>query len=121
MNNQITLVGRVTQDLIIKEYSDNKVVKFSIAVKEFSANKDEEKTMFINVDAWNGLGDRALQIVTKGREIVVMGRLGINEYVTQINGQAVKKTKPFVKLTSFHLCGSKPKADEPDTDEHEEE
>ena len=38
----------------------NKVVKFSVAVKEYSANADEEKTMWIDIDAWNGLGDRVL-------------------------------------------------------------
>ena len=55
-NNQITLAGHVGQDPHSKTFGDtgNQVVKFSIAVKEYSANKDEERTLWIDVDAWNG-------------------------------------------------------------------
>ena len=52
MNNNITLVGHVGQTPRSKNFDDtgNKVVKFSVAVKEYSANADEEKTMWIDVD-----------------------------------------------------------------------
>jgi single-stranded DNA-binding protein len=51
MNNSITVVGHVGQNPVSVSFesSDNKVVKFSVAVKEYSSS-DEDKTMWIDVD-----------------------------------------------------------------------
>jgi len=114
MNNQITIVGHVGQTPHAVTFGDtgNKVVKFSVAVKEFTAKEDEDKTLWIDVDAWNGLGDRALKTITKGREVVINGRLTISTYSKEVNGVKVQLTKPVIKLTSFHLCGKKPSSTE---------
>jgi len=111
MNNQITVVGHVGQKPTSKTFADtgNKVVKFSVSVKEFSPNRDEERTLWIDVDAWNGLGERVLKTITKGREVVLMGRLAISTFSKEVDGVTMEITKPVIKLTSFHLCGSKPK------------
>lgn len=113
MNNQITLIGHVGKDPVSKTFGDNhnRVVKFSVAVKEYTPNSDEEKTMWVDVDAWNSLGDRVLQTITSGREVVIFGRLAINTYPKEVDGVTVQMSKPVVKLTHFHLCGPKPKAD----------
>lgn len=112
MNNTITIVGYVSQNPHTISFGDtgNKVVKFSVAVKEFSANTDENKTLWLDVDAWNGLGERVLKTVTKGREVVVHGRLALSTFNKEVNGVKVEMTKPVIKLTSFHLCGRKPTA-----------
>ena len=103
MNNQITIVGHVGQNPHSVSFGDtgNKVVKFSVAVREYSSKSDEKKTLWLDVDAWNGLGDRVLQTVTKGRELVVVGRLGISSYQKEINGEKVQMSKPVIKLSSF--------------------
>lgn len=118
MNNQITLVGHVGQKPHSVSFGDtgNKVVKFSIAVKEYSSKSDEQKTLWLDVDAWNGLGDRVLSTVTKGRELVIYGRLGVSTYTREIDGVQVQMSKPIIKLSSFHLCGPKPKSED-DSDE----
>lgn len=110
MNNSITLVGHVGQNPTSVSFDDTgkQVVKFSLAVKEFSSNTDEEKTLWIDVDAWGGLGERVFATVTKGREVVVIGRLALSQFHKEINGVSVPMTKPLVKLSSFHLCGKKP-------------
>jgi single stranded DNA-binding protein len=110
MNNSITIVGYVGQNPKSVSFGDtgNKVVKFSVAVKDFSSNSDEQKTMWVDVDAWNGLGERVLSTITKGREVVVNGRLALSSYYKDVNGEKVQMTKPVIKLTSFHLCGKKP-------------
>jgi len=116
MNNQVTLVGYVGQTPTSVSFDDtgNRVVKFSLAVKEFSSKTDEEKTMWVDVDAWNGLGERVVTTVTKGRELVVMGRLSISSYEKVVDGLPIKMSKPVIKLTSFHLCGPKPVEVEPE-------
>lgn len=110
MNNQVTLVGYVGQTPTIVPFEDtgNSVVKFSLAVKEFSSKSDEEKTMWVDVDAWNGLGARVATTVTQGREVVVMGRLAIASFEKEVGGEMVTISKPVIKLTSFHLCGKRP-------------
>lgn len=119
-NNAITVIGRVGQTPTARTFGDtgNKVVKFSVAVKDYSAKTEEQQTMWIDVDAWNGLGDRVLQTITKGREVVIHGRLAINTYFQPVNDQKVRVMKPIIKLASFHLCGPKP-TDE--TEKHTEE
>ena len=109
MNNQITIVGHVGQNPIERSVADDKVVKFSVAVKEFSTN-NEKKTMWIDVDAWNKLGDLVMDNVTKGREVALTGRLAINQFTKEEDGVLVKMSKPVIKLTSFHLCGARPAA-----------
>ena len=110
MNNQLTIIGRVGQDPRAVSFADtgNKVVKFSLGVTEYSSKKEEEKTLWIDVDCWNGLGDRVMQTITKGREVLLTGRLAINTFTKEIDGKTVEVHKPILKLTSFHLCGPKP-------------
>lgn len=114
MNNTISVIGYVGQQPHSISFGDtgNKVVKFSVAVKEFSANTDENKTLWIDCDAWNGIGDRVLKSVTKGREILVHGRLALSTFNKEVNGVKAVMTKPVVRLTSFHLCGRKPSSSE---------
>jgi single-stranded DNA-binding protein len=58
------------------------------------------------------LAERVLKTVTKSREVVISGRLSISKYTKQINGVKVEMKVPVVKLSSFHLCGPKPKSEE---------
>lgn len=120
MNNSVTVVGYVGQDPRIKTFGDtgNKLVKFTVAVKEHSSNSDNEKTLWFDVDAWNGLAERVLKTITKGREVVLYGRLGMSTYSKEVDGTLIQVTKPIIKLTSFHLCGPKP-ADQQEADTEE--
>jgi single-strand DNA-binding protein len=116
-NNHISLLGCVARDPQFTTFEDtsNKVVKFSIWIREYSANK-ETKNVFFDVEAWNGLGDRVLQYVTKGREIKIDGRMILSTYQKKINGHTVDWPKAFVKLQDFHLCGPKPATEEAETE-----
>lgn len=108
MNNQLNIIGYVGQDPRTVSFPDtgNKVVKFSIGVREFS-NK-EESTLWFDVDAWNGLGERIMQTVKKGREVMLTGRLAISVFTREENGVKTEVHKPVLKLSGFHLCGPKP-------------
>lgn len=118
-NNTVSFIGRVSQGPTARIFNDtnNKLVKFAIAVKEFSSKTDKPKDMFLDIDCWNGLGDRVLKTVTVGREIKIDGRLALNSYTKEKDGTTFEVTKPVVKLSSFHLCGKKPDATDKDSDE----
>jgi len=109
MNNSVTLIGHVGQNPKALNFaaSDKKLVKFSLAVKEFSSS-DEDRTLWIDVEAWNDLGKRVLDHITKGREVAIQGRLCLTSYTKSEEGKTVEVTKPIIKLTSFHLLGKKP-------------
>ncbi len=111
MNNQLNIIGYVGQNPRIVSFPDtgNKVVKFSIGVREFS-NK-EESTLWFDVDAWNGLGERIMQTVKKGREVMLTGRLAISVFTKEEGGVKTEIHKPVLKLSGFHLCGPKPEDD----------
>jgi single-strand DNA-binding protein len=122
-NNTITLVGYVDQEPKTVSFGDtgNKVVKFSVRIKEYSS-KTEKKYVWFDVDAWNGLGDRVLQYVTKGREIKVDGRMILSTYKKEVNGKPVEWPKAHIKLSDFLLCGPKPaSAEETKTEEPQPE
>lgn len=118
-NNQISLVGNVGQAPTSVTFpdSDNKLAKFSIAVREYSSKTDNPEPMWVDVDAWGNLAERVLKTITEGREVVIYGRLSISKYNKEINGVTVKMTKPVVKLSGFHLCGKKPKTEESEPSE----
>jgi len=110
MNNSITLIGHVGQNPKTLSFrtSDKKLVKFSLAVKEFSSADEDSKTLWVDVEAWNALASRVLATITKGREVAVQGRLAMTSYSKSETGKAIEVAKPVVKLTGFHLCGKKP-------------
>jgi single-stranded DNA-binding protein len=111
MNNNLTLIGYVGNAPETKSFagSDNKLVKFSIAVRDSASRTVERKPLWIGVEAWNGNGDKVLATITKGREVALSGRLAISSYTrTGDNGEVMQVTKPVLKLASFHLCGKKP-------------
>jgi single-stranded DNA-binding protein len=113
MNNQFNCIGRIGQQPRAVSFPDtgNKVVKFSIAIADYTAKSDDDDdTLWIDCDAWNGLGERVLQTITKGREVFLSGRLVINKFTRDENGKTIEVHKPVLKLTSFHLCGPKPAA-----------
>lgn len=109
MNNSVTLVGRVGQapQSRLFEDSGNLVVRFSVAVKDFGS--DDDRTLWFEVESWNGVADRVIKTVTKGREVVISGRLSLVSYPKEIEGIVIEMTKPVIKLQSFHLCGSAPR------------
>lgn len=119
MNNKIILVGRVVKDPVAKPQKDstNQVVKFSLAVKEFTANSEEKKTLYFDFDAWNGLGERILLQVVAGQEIVAEGRISYSDYIQDVDGIEVQRRKHFIKLSTFTLVGSKPEINPPEVEE----
>lgn len=77
--NQVTLMGNLTRDPELRATSNGQsVCNFSLALnrsyKDASGNW-QEATDYIDVIAWGPLGERVQQYVTKGRPVLVSGRL----------------------------------------------
>jgi single stranded DNA-binding protein len=106
MNNNITLVGRVVQEPVKKSIpaKDTTIAEFSLAVKDYSKKGLENDAIFFDVKAFNGSVDRVMEYVSKGREIVVNGRVSVEDYKRKDGSHVIKYV---VILNGFHLCGSK--------------
>ena len=80
--NRVTLLGRVGGDPEVKEFTDNKVCKFSLATSE-SYKKNGEKvteTTWHNLVFWGKQCDILKQYVHKGDQLLVEGKIVIRKY-----------------------------------------
>lgn len=79
MLNHITIMGRLTRDPELRRTGSGiAVASFTVAVdRDFSANGGEKETDFIDCVAWRQTGEFVSKYFTKGRMIVVDGRLQI--------------------------------------------
>ena len=95
MINRVVLMGRITQNLEVKQTpSGVAVLQFSLAVERQFKNADGEKeTDFINCVAWRQQAEFIGKYFGKGRMIALEGNLrtrtyddknGVKHYVTEV-------------------------------------
>lgn len=76
--NSIVIMGRLTKDPEQRvTQSEKQVSTFTLAVNR---KYEKDKADFINVIAWNKLSEFTQKYLTKGRQIVVSGRLQVRDY-----------------------------------------
>ena len=98
--NRIVLSGRLTHDAEINDTKGgNTVVKMRMAV-----NISAEKTLFIDVSAWNTIALNIAKYLAKGTKIIVDGMLNVNEYE---NKYGEKVAKYYVTASFVELCEKK--------------
>ena len=101
--NQVTLMGNLTRDPELRQTpSGQSVCNFSLAIN--SSYKDstgewKEKTDFINIVAWAKLADNIVQYVTKGRSILITGKLQTQTW--EQDGQKRSKTEVVAQDAIF--------------------
>lgn len=79
--NKVILVGRLAQDPEVRYTQNGKAVaSFSLAVSRFGGGTQGETTDFIPIVAWEKLAEVCGNNLTKGRRILVEGRLQIRSY-----------------------------------------
>ena len=82
MLNKVTLMGRICRDPELRRTGSGvAVASFTIAVdRDFSGKDSEKKTDFIDCVAWRQTGEFISKYFTKGRMIVVDGRLEMRDW-----------------------------------------
>ena len=87
MLNNINLCGRVTAPIELKKTNSGKsVAQFSLAVERDFTKDGEKETDFINIVVWGNTADFVSKYFTKGRMMLVNGRLRVRKFQTQ-NGE----------------------------------
>ena len=80
--NKVILLGRLTKDTELLTSSNDKFVgKFTLAVpRKYAKEGEERKTDFINIISFGKLAEFAGKFFKKGQQVLVCGRLEINQY-----------------------------------------
>lgn len=102
MFNNVTMLGRITQDLELKSTpSGVSVLTFPIAVdRRYQTKGEERKSDFFNCVAWRNEAEFISKYWYKGRPILVEGELQNRSYVDK-NGQTKWVTEIIVERATF--------------------
>lgn len=99
MINKAILMGRLTRDPELRHTgSGTAVCSFSIAIN--SGNGESQTTDYINCVAWNKTGEFVSKYFTKGRMIIVVGRITTRSWEGQ-NGKKNYATEVVATEVGF--------------------
>lgn len=101
--NQVVLMGNLTRDPELRQIpSGQSVCSFSLALNRSYKGGDgewQEATDYVDVVAWAALGERVAQYVTKGRPVLVSGRLQSRSW--EQDGQKRSKLEVVAQDVTF--------------------
>ena len=104
--NKVILLGNHTRDPELRyTQSGQAVVKLGLAVnRTYTVNNErKEETCFVDLTAWGKQAETINQYLTKGRPILVEGRLQYSTWDDKQTGQ--KRSKLDVVIENFQFVG----------------
>lgn len=97
--NQVILLGRLTRDPEQRTTASGKnVVSFSIAVDRQS---QDDQADFFNITAWDKLGDLVMQYLSKGRRVLIQGRLRQDNWEDKDTGKRQSRIEVTASDVTF--------------------
>jgi single-strand DNA-binding protein len=106
--NKVILMGNLTRDPQLRYLPSNMAVcDFGIAVSRRWRDKDgnmKEEVCFVDCDAWAKQAETINQYMTKGKPILIEGRLRLDTWTGQ-DGQ--KRSKHKVVVENFRFVGAR--------------
>lgn len=109
--NRVCIMGRLTRDPELRRtQTGTAVTSFTLAVDDDFKDKQsgERKTNFIDCVAWRSTAEFVCQYFTKGRMIIVDGRLQTRKWEDEDGN---KRTAVEVVADSVYFGDSKPRED----------
>jgi len=101
--NQVILMGNLTRDPELRQTPNGQsVCSFSLALNRSYKGSDgnwQEATDYVDIVAWGPLGERVAQYVTKGRPVLVNGRLQSRSW--EQDGQKRSKVEVVAQDVTF--------------------
>ena len=97
MLNKFIAIGNLTGDPETKNIGeDKKVCKFCIAIN----NRINDSVTFVDVETWNKSAENCKRFLSKGRKILIEGRLQLNKWKNQ-NGENRSKLFCVADMVTF--------------------
>lgn len=110
MRNQVRLIGNLGMTPETKNFDGGKTMaKFSLATNETYKNANGERvqeTQWHNVIAWGKTAELAAQLLKKGSEVAIEGKLLNRSYEDQ---KGVKHYVTEIQLNEFVIFGQSKK------------
>jgi single-strand DNA-binding protein len=105
MYNKVILIGNLSRDVELKYTpSGTAIAKFGLATnrtyKDKTTNENKQEVMFIDVSVWGKAGETARQYLRKGSQVLVEGRLVLNQWTDQ-SGQKRSKHEIMAESVKF--------------------
>lgn len=109
--NKVTLVGRLTKDVELRNNGDNAFARFTLAINHPFKNKEsgEYDADFISCKAFGKTAEFISEWFSKGDPIGISGRIQTGSYENK-NGDTVYTTDVMVESAEF-VCGKKERED----------
>lgn len=108
MLNRVIMMGRLAHSPEVKD-GETKVARLRLAVQRDVKTKDGTDADFFDVVAFGKTADFAGQYLTKGRQILVEGRLQTRSYTDKDNN---KRTSVQIIADRIYFADSKPQTEE---------
>ena len=106
--NKIILVGNLTRDpQLTYTASQVAICKFGIATNNKRKDRDgniKEEVCFVDCTAFGRSGETFNQYMTKGRSVLIEGRLHLNQWTTP---EGEKRSKHEVVVENFTFLGNR--------------
>lgn len=113
MINKVILMGRLTRDPELRHTGKGTpVTTFSIAID--NGYGDNKRTDFVNCLAWNKTAEFVTKYFTKGKMIIVIGRITTRSWETQ-DGKRACATEVVANEVNFGETKTSPQLNTPQT------
>jgi len=106
--NKVYLMGNLCRDVEVRSVGPTSVAKIRLAVNEsYTAKSGEkvEKTVYVDIDAWDKLGENCARMVGKGSSVLVEGKLQLDEWEDKETGK--KRTRLKVRADRVEFLSFK--------------
>ena len=106
--NEVVISGRLTRDAELRHTPAGTAVTDIIVASNRIWSKDsdkQEEATFVDVTIWGKQAETLSPMLTKGRHVMVEGRLKLNSWETD---EGVKRSKLTVVAESVNLTPSNP-------------
>ena len=107
--NEVSLIGRLTRDPQARALPSGQIVtSFGLATgKKFKGQNGEikEETTFVEIESWGKTAEIIVEHFSQGKEILIEGRLKMDQWTDKATGG--KRSKLKIVVERFHFVGSK--------------
>lgn len=99
--NKVQLLGRICNDLELKQVGENKYTRFSVAVnRRYTKEDGTREADFISCVAWNNSAETIVKYFKKGNQIGIVGRIQTGSFEKE-NGDKTYTTDIIIEEFDF--------------------
>ncbi|PCJ62490.1 MAG: single-stranded DNA-binding protein [Planctomycetota bacterium] len=101
--NKVIIIGRLTRDPE-KTYTTSGMAVTKLGIAVDSGFGDRKKTAFVDVTTWNKTAEFVASYFTKGKEMLIEGRLDFDQWESK---EGEKRSKLYITADRVSFVGSK--------------